>query len=538
MGAQSQSDDQKENLIMTTIQHYDDLPMNWVGDWAGRRAALTPYQTALYDSATQKSYTFQEMNERACRVGTYLADQWGLQKGDVITLICRNRIEAIDLYLACGKLGVILAPLSHRLKKPELDDLMARLQPRVVVHEHLFSELIDTLTIPASVQAILTIDDDRNVFENTVLKTEAREVNRPLALNETCLYVHTGGTTAVPKICIVSHRQMVWNSFDILATGITGSFKNVLITFPFFHIGGWNTFTPLFHAGITSILLREFNPGLILELIHAGRVENFGAVEAMLQFLIAHPKFAETDFSKLKAITTAAAPCSKAVMQVFLDKGIPISQTYGMTEAGPSNFAYLPRSDSMEDLLTHSASIGTSMFHCDAKIVDQASGQDVKAGETGVLCLRSPHNFDGYLHDPARTATMIDADGWITTGDLAVQDEQGLVFIKGRADNMFISGGENVSPEEIEQALMRHPAVAGAICAGIPDATWGQAPAALVVFHAGQQVGEEDLKTFCRDYLAGYKVPRQIRPVAQLPLTGAGKLDRHTVVTIFATQSK
>ena len=162
----------------------------------------------------------------------------------------------------------------------------------------------------------------------------------------------------------------------------------------------------------------------------------------------------------------------------------------------------------------------------------------MKAGETGVLCLRSPHNFDGYLHDPARTATMIDADGWITTGDLAVQDEQGLVFIKGRADNMFISGGENVSPEEIEQALMRHPAVAGAICAGIPDATWGQAPAALVVFHAGQQVGEEDLKTFCRDYLAGYKVPRQIRPVAQLPLTGAGKLDRHTVVTIFATQSK
>ncbi|MBL8252894.1 MAG: AMP-binding protein, partial [Candidatus Competibacter sp.] len=290
----------------------------------------------------------------------------------------------------------------------------------------------------------------------------------------------------------------------------------------------------LFHMGITSVLLREFDPGLILKLIHEGRVENFGAVEAMLQFLIAHPKFGETDFSRLKAITTAAAPCSKAVMQVFLDKGIPISQTYGMTEAGPSNFAYIPRSDSLEELLTNSASIGTSMFHCDAKIVDPESRQEVAPGETGVLCLRSLHNFDGYLHDPARTEKVIDQDGWIYTGDLALRDRDGLVFIKGRADNMFISGGENVSPEEIEQALMKHPAVAGAICAGIPDSKWGQAPVALVVFHAGRSASEDELKTFCRDYLADYKVPKQIRPATELPLTGAGKLNRHAVAVRFS----
>ncbi|MBL8251283.1 MAG: AMP-binding protein, partial [Candidatus Competibacter sp.] len=446
---------------MGFIAQYDDLPMNWVGDWAGRRAALTPRRTAIYDSFTENSYTFQDLDDRARRVGTYLADVLGLGKGDVIALICRNRIEAIDLYLACGKLGIILAPLSQRLKKPELDDLLGRLKPRVLAHENAFAELVSSLMVPMSVQAVINFDDGQNRFENVILKTEPRDVNVPLALNDTSLYVHTGGTTAVPKICIVSHRQMVWNSFDILATGIVGAFKSVLITFPFFHIGGWNTFTPLLHAGVTGVLLREFNPGLILELIHAGRVENFGAVEAMLQFLIAHPKFQETDFSKVKAITTAAAPCSKAVMQVFLDKGIPISQTYGMTEAGPSNFAYIPRTGSMEELLTNSASIGTSMFHCDAKIVDQESGQEVGPGEVGVLCMRSPHNFDGYLDDPARTEKVISPEGWVYTGDLAVKDQDGLVCIKGRADNMFITGGENVSPEEIEQALMKHPAVAG-----------------------------------------------------------------------------
>jgi fatty-acyl-CoA synthase len=519
---------------MGFIQNYDDLPMNWVGDWAGRRAALTPHRTALYDSFTQKTYTFQDMNDRACRVGTWLTDALGLRKGDVIALICRNRIEAVDLYLACGKLGVVLAPLSQRLKKPELDDLMARLQPGALFHEHPFAELVSTLSVPSSVRSVIDIDGDQNTFENVILKTDPRAVNIPLAMSDVCLYVHTGGTTAVPKICIVSYRQMVWNSFDILVTGLAGSCQKVLITFPFFHIGGWNTLTPLFHAGITSVLLREFNPGLMLELIHEGRVENFGAVEAMLQFLIAHPKFEETDFSNLKAITTAAAPCSKAVMQTFLDRGVPISQTYGMTEAGPSNFAYIARSDSLDELLANSASIGTSMFHCDAKIVDQDSGREAQPGETGVLCLRSPHNFDGYLHDPARTEKVFQQDGWIYTGDLAVQDQNGLIFIKGRADNMFISGGENISPEEIEQALMRHPAVAGAICAGVSDSKWGQAPGALVVLHAGRSVAEEELKTFCHGYLADYKVPKHIRQVAELPLTGAGKLNRNAVVTIFS----
>lgn len=510
---------------MTTTINYDALAMHWVGDWAGRRAALTPNRTAIYDSFTEQTYSFGDMDERATRVATYLQTVLGLSKGNVLALICRNRIESIDLYLACGKLGVILAPLSHRLKKAELDDLLVRIKPHALFHEHLFADLVSSLAIPANL-TVIDLDGAADFFAQTILQTPPQAVNVPLAMQDCCLYVHTGGTTATPKVCIVSYRQMLWNSFDILVTGLMGAYQNVLITFPFFHIGGWNTFTPLFHAGITGVLMREFNPGLILDLIHRGRVENFGAVEAMLQFLIAHPNFQQTDFSHLKAILTAAAPCSKAVMQTFLDKGIPISQSYGMTEAGPSNFAYIPHTDVLEELLTYSESIGTSMFHCDARIIDQESHCVVAPGNLGVLCLRSAHNFDGYLDDPARTAGILDAEGWIYTGDLAVQESDGRVYIKGRADNMFISGGENVSPEEIEQVLMQHPAVAGAICAGLPDNKWGQAPVALVVFHAGQQASEDALKNFCREALASYKVPRQIQAVAALPLTGAGKLHR------------
>ncbi len=205
---------------MGCIENYDDLPMNWVGDWAGRRAALTPHRTALYDSSTQKAYTFQDMNDRASRVGTYLTDVLGLRKGDVLTLICRNRIESIDLYLACGKLGIILAPLSQRLKKPELDDLMARLQPRVLVHEHALAELVSTLSVPASVQSVINIDDDRNFFENVILKTDPREVNIPLAMKDRCLYVHTGGTTATPKFasCLIARWSGIRSTSSRLAS--------------------------------------------------------------------------------------------------------------------------------------------------------------------------------------------------------------------------------------------------------------------------------------------------------------------------------
>jgi fatty-acyl-CoA synthase len=188
----------------------------------------------------------------------------------------------------------------------------------------------------------------------------------------------------------------------------------------------------------------------------------------------------------------------------------------------------------MDELLVNSASIGTSMVHCDAKIVDRDTGKEVGPGEVGVLCMRSPHNFDGYLDDPARTERTIDEEGWVYSGDLAVRDEEGLVYIKGRADNMFISGGENVSPEEIEQALMAHPAVAGAICAGIADEIWGQVPVALVVLHGGQDITEDTLQAFCREHLANYKVPKEIKAVPELPLTGAGKLNRNAVGTWFA----
>jgi len=509
-------------------RHYDDVPMDWVGDWSGRRARFTPRREAVVDASNGQRLTYGEMDERANRVGAYLLDTLGLSKGDVVCFLSRNRVEPIDLYFACGKTGLILSPLSYRLTQPELDDLLSRIQPQAFFYEAHFSQLIDSLDLPEALKASVAFGGEARTYENEILSAPLKNVNRPLAMNDLFLYVHTGGTTATPKVCKITHRQMIWNAFDLLATGSGGSGLSgrELVTFPFFHIGGWNTVTPLFHIGGTVVLMREFDPGLALRLIDEEHITHFGGVEVMFRFMIDHPNFEATRFDSVQYVNSAGAPCASEVMKAFWNKGIPLTQSYGLTEAGPSNFIFLPDGHSMAEIEQHADSIGFAMFHCDVKLIDPETGETVKPGDVGELCFLSPHNFEGYLNDPQRSASVQDEHGWVRSGDLARIDEHGFYSVVGRTDNMFISGGENVSPEEIEQALQNHPAVAQAGAIGVDDPTWGQVPLAVVVFKPGQNATTDGLAAFCRERLAGFKVPKHWRFVDALPLTGAGKVDR------------
>jgi len=524
---------------MAAGMSYEQLPMDWVGDWAGCRRRQTPDRLAVVDASSGSRWTYAELDERANRVANWLTDVAGLQAGDAVCFIARNRIEPIDLYLACGKTGIILAPLSPRLAAPELSDLLARIQPRVLFYESALSELAEGLTIPSSVADKMAWPDTCDGrYEAEVLASSGVAANRALAMSDPFLYIHTGGTTATPKVCVVPHRQMVWNSVELIVAAPEGmGQRRELLFFPLFHIGGWNTFTPIFHAGGCVVLLRQFDAGEALSVIAAERVNHFGAVEAMLTFMAEHEDFGDTDLSSLQAITTAGAPCSEGSMQPFWERGIAVTQSYGQTEAGPSNFLNGRLGSDLETLKSTHDSVGTSLFHCDYRIVDPETQQPVGTNGSGVLLLRSPHNFDGYLADPERTAKTIDADGWVWSGDLACEDEAGYVRIVGRADNMFVSGGENVSPEEIEAALMEHPLISHAGVVAIPDPRWGQMPAALLVGNDPSRPPEPDsIKAWLKERLAGFKVPRHYDVADSMPLTGAGKIDRAAVRQRFSTE--
>lgn len=522
---------------MAFSHNYNTLPMDWIGNYSGKKALLTPNDDCIFDVHTDTSLTYQQVDERACRVATYLVDALGIQKGDRVALIGRNRMECIDLFFACGKIGAILCPLSYRLQKPELRDLMLREQPQVIFVEEMFAALVDDSVLPAPRPTVIAFGDDDSGAYDAILATAPRNINVPLAMDDPFLYIHTGGTTAVPKVCIVPHRQMVWNAVEFLLMSAGSSQSKELVLFPFFHVGGWNVFFCLFMRNSIAIPLRQFDAGLILDLIDRKVINQLGAVEAMLQMLKAHPKFETTDFSAMEMITTAAAPCSTESLQPFWDRNIPTAQAYGLTEAGPSNFIFQPREPGMDHIKANARKVGTPFFCCDYKIVAEEDRSQLQpAGKIGVLCLRSFHNFDGYLNDPARTDKVLDDDGWIYTGDLALCDEQGLVSIVGRADNMFITGGENVSPEEIENALRSHPAVAAAICTGIPDQKWGEVPAAMVVLNPGKTATEAELRAHCKTLLAAYKVPRIVAIESAIPLTPVGKLDRKALKLYFASR--
>lgn len=519
---------------MTVPHNYDDVPMNWVGDYSGKKALLTPHLECIFDPHTDTRYTYSQVDDRASRVATYLTDKLGIRKGDRVALIGRNRMECIDLFFACAKIGAILAPLSYRLQKPELQDLMERELPSVIFVEDMFAGLTEASVLPSIKPSVIQFGDSNSAAYDAILATAPRDVKVPIAMNDPFLYIHTGGTTAVPKVCIVPHRQMVWNVFEFLLMAAGSGQSRELVLFPFFHVGGWNVFFCLFMRNCLSIPMRQFDAGTVLDMVHNKTINRLGAVEAMLQMLKAHPKFEETDWSEMELITTAAAPCSTETLQPFWDRNIPTNQAYGLTEAGPANFAFIPRENDIEHIKANARKVGTPFFCCDYKIVEEEDrSKALPPGKIGVLCLRSFHNFDGYLNDQDRTDKALDAEGWIYTGDLAVCDEEGLVSIVGRADNMFITGGENVSPEEIENALRTHPAVAAAICAGIPDKKWGEVPAAMVMLNAGQSVSEADLRAHCKELLAAYKVPKTVAIEAAIPLTPVGKLDRKALKAYF-----
>ncbi len=508
----------------------EQMNMKWVGDWIGRRASISPDKIGLYDKGCEQKFTFSELNSRANRVGNFLLAN-NISKGDRICVISRNRVEQIDMAFACGKIGAVLAPISFRLASAEITDLINRIQPCALFYEDFFQETIDAVELPNSIHTTIKISDIESCeYKTQVLSCSDNETNVPLSLHETAFLIHTGGTTSIPKICEISHQQMFWNSVELAASssGMICSTSEIL-TLPFFHIGGWNIFIPLIHFGGYGVLIRSFDPKEVMELIKNESIKMVPLAPAMVLMLTNHPDFDSYTFDSVEMVFTGGAKCQPDVMSPFWKKNVPTAQSYGLTEAGPSNFIFIPHEKDMNLVKEKADTVGQSMFHCDHRIVSK-DGKEVATGQVGILHLRSLHSFQGYLNDEKRTEIIKTDDDWIITGDLAVERDDGFVTIVGRSDNMFISGAENISPEEIEDTLLKHPKVDEAICIGIDDLKWGQVPIAEVITSDNCEMSEEELIDFCSKHLAKFKLPKKINFVEEIPKTGAGKLNRNAVI--------
>ncbi len=510
----------------------------YVGDILGRRALYSPDQLAVVDAGKTPHwrFTYRELNARADQLANWLRSV-GVGKGDRVGIFARDGVEFLDAFFACGKLGAMLTCYNWRSHPRELLSVMENTTPKVMIFSH---DFLETIRFVAEQTPFVThwlhIEGEglpnSAHFETTLQAVLPVPVSTEGIEEEdiACL-IFTGGTTGLPKAAQISHRMIAWNTLNTIIHDIRHGDVTVNV-FPMFHTGGLLVYTtPLLILGGTVVLTRQFDPATVLNLIQEYRATFFAGVPTMYQMLTTAPNWAEADLSSLRFCTSGGAPLPITLIEKFgAEKGVRFKQGFGMTEFGPGIFALAP-----EDAIRKAGSIGRPNFFVEARIVDDLNRR-LPPDQVGELVLKGPSMSSGYFNNPEANATFTDDQGFFHTGDLARCDAEGYFYIVDRKKDMFISGGENIYPAEIEQALYRHPDVQLCAVIGVPDPKWGEVGKACVVLKAGATATPADLIAHLEGQLARYKVPKSVEILPNLPISAAGKILKRELRERFAAR--
>ncbi|MBN8618590.1 MAG: long-chain fatty acid--CoA ligase [Anaerolineae bacterium] len=504
----------------------------YVGDYLGRRALYTPDLLAVVDAGKtpHRTFTYSELNNRANRLANWLRDGAGIQRGDRVAILAYNGVEYLDAFFACGKLGAILVALNWRLHWRELLQLVQKTGPRVMIYSDEFKDTIAQIMPESGIEHLLHIEGKglphSRYFEKTLSDSVLRPVTTEAVREEdiACL-IFTGGTTGLPKGAQISHRMIAWNTLNTIIHDLQHGDVTVN-TFPLFHTGGLLVYTtPLLILGGTVVLTRKFDAEQVLSLLEEYSATVYAGVPTMYQMMTTSAAWETADLSNLRFCTSGGAPLPVYLVEKFLaEKGVQFKQGFGMTEFGPGVFAL-----AQDDAIRKAGSIGRPNFYVDAQIVDEQN-QPLPPGSVGELVLRGPSMCSGYFNDVEASQAVVDADGWFHTGDLATMDDQSYFTIVDRKKDMFISGGENIYPTEIEHVLYKHAAVEMCAVVGVPDPKWGEIGKAFVVLKSGMDVSKDELFGHMQHFLAGYKVPRTIEFRTSLPISAAGKILKRELI--------
>lgn len=499
-------------------------------DWCEKWAQYSPNKLFLREHSTGLEWTYRDFNRRAEALSGYLTTELGLKKGDRIGIYSKNRAEFILLYVACVKTGTILVPLNFRLTPRELDTLIGDAEPALFLFEECFSEEVKKLSTIDNVPQKMEVESLRHFLSGKVSEIPSIR-NTGIQFDDTVMILYTAGTTGLSKGVMITHRQIFWNAVNtVLRLNLTEN-DHTQSYAPFFHTGGWNVlFTPFLFVGGSHTLLNSFDSDLILQLMEKEKTTLLFGVPTMLQMMSDSPKFATTDLSSVRFAIVGGAPMPIPLINIWHEKGIAIRQGFGLTEVGPNCFSL-----HQDDAIRKKGSIGYPNFYIEAKIVDE-NGNELPPDTPGELWLKSPVVTAGYWKKPKETADAI-TDGWFHTGDILIKDNDGYFFVVDRKKNMYISGGENVYPSEIEKYLYQHPAVKECAVIGVPDERWGETGKAFVVLNPDHLFTEEEIIKYCREGLAKYKIPKSVVLLDTLPKNEAGKINRQELIRIHNQQS-
>jgi fatty-acyl-CoA synthase len=509
----------------------------YIGDWMERGERYFPDALAVIDVAKGPAgrFTYREMNRRANRLAAYLQREAGVARGDRVGMVAMNGVEVLDALFACGKLGAIFVPYNWRSHPRELAEAIAQTTPKALLFSDDFRDGVNQI-LPecSSVMKSLHLEGSGAggslPYEATLEGMPADPVkNDAVDAEDILCLLFTGGTTGSPKGAQISYRMVAWNTLNTVIHELERGDVTITHT-PMFHTGGLFVYTvPLLTLGGTVVIMRKWTSSEMLQLIEREKVTALFCVPTQFQMMMEDAAFGSTSFKSVRFLTSGGAPLPVPVIRAYNERhGVVFKQGFGMTEFGPGIFSLAPQFAE-----TKAGSIGKPNYFIDARIVDEEN-RPVPQGEVGELILKGPSMCSGYFQNPEASRGSIDADGWFHTGDMARIDEEGFYFIADRKKDMFISGGENVYPVEVEKALYEHPAVGQCAVIGVPDEKWGEVGKAVVVLRQGTSASEADLIEHCRTRLARYKIPKSVVIAEALPISAAGKILKRELRERFA----
>ncbi len=506
-------------------------------DWLERRASLSPEKLALIDTIDGRELTYKQWNEQVNQTAHFLREKLGIEKGDRVTVMASNSVEYLDIWFACNKLGSVLQNMNWKLAAPEVEALIKDAKPKALFYSSEFSNVITKLQLRNDISSItnfIAIDKKNRVSDLSFIERNQYKTTQPerpeLSIYDPWIICYTGGTTGLPKGAILSIENITWNAINTTMSWGVGYDDVAILNSPLFHTGGLNVFTaPLVYAGGTSIVCKTFDVTQVFDLINSGIVTVYFGVPTMFAMMQNHQRWNDANFNNLKFVITGGAPCPLPIFERFWKKKVDFKTGYGLTEAGPNTF-WLPAEQAQEK----PGAVGYPLMEIDLQLIDDEGKVITKPDTSGELLINGPHRISGYWNNPAATDEVIDPEGWLHTGDLAQFDKDGCYYIVGRAKDMYITGGENVYPSEVESIIYAHDAIAEAAVFGVADKTWGEVGHAVVVLRSGYELTKMQLRNFMKQRLAKYKLPHDITFIDELPKTAAGKINKKKLKELYA----
>jgi len=488
-------------------------------DWIGHNAANQPNKTATVELPSNRRQTYAQMHDRVGRIAGWL-QTLGVKRGDRVGVLALNSSDTLDIIFATWRLGAVHLALNFRLTPSELDYIIGNAEPDVLIHDRELATTVEALTV--SIEHLIEMDGQGGETDFEARTREASPISDMVELEpeDQCMLMYSSGTTGLPKGVIITHGMMLWANVNAGATLKFDEDMVSLSVLPLFHIGGLQLFAcPALFAGGTAVVMRTFEPGAALEAFSDPDlgITHFLGVPAIFNALRDHPRNADADFSTMRAMLAGAETVPESLVNWWYKRGVVVQEGYGMTE-NTASCCVLGR----EDLPQRVGSAGKALRHTQIRIVRE-DGTDADPGESGELWCRGPAVTPGYWRRPEANAETF-VDGWLRTGDIGSRDAEGFIYIEDRLKDMYISGGENVYPAEIENILHELEEIREVAVIGVPDERWGETGCAVVALHVEGAITPEVILEHCRPRLARFKHPNHVVFVNELPRNATGKV--------------